>query len=737
MSSISANAVNDIEEHYFFDEYEGAPSSMPPSSLREKYDELEDLKKAINEFFKNHGYAINIRGFAKNSKNIKNIVYFCCSRDQTMRSSKDSERRQVGFKRTKCSFQAMSKLINNKWTLIRINHEDHNHEEDEEFSHATLRRYKKTSKIRVFIRTQTQKNNAFKNILDLLKREFDIDDFNKSVFKFSDVWNELDIMREKKLKNMTFIQVLNVQLQNSFEYWTRVMLNSMISKMEFLFWINNIFMIMLKINDEICILDCIYKTNRHNMSLTIFIEVIELNISFHSKMCFMKKKTAKNYERLFDFINELYQHVDISLSVVWLIDDDAQIAIDFKAVIFDASHVLCIWHIEQNVTINCKKHFSTNEIWCEFFDSKQDEKKDHTIEDFQDLIHVFNENEFDRRWQALQNKYNLINDEICIYLINEIIFKKKQWSKIWTNQKMHFNNHISFKSEDDHAQLKIELKTFIENFMTVIEKVDRRCDRIKRDYINKVKNFKQRLNHKLRKSLYRDLMIYVISYALRSIDFHYTRLIETQKKKINLSSCTRSFRRIMSFSCAHDIERTFVDTIDEEVLKLKNIHSHWRYRKFNNRHYMTFNIFVELSNDEASSSTNSILQIQNSRKVKIKKRSVEAFNKIRDEAREGAQGRDRQAEHQRRFTQRDSSDFEYATTIDLTSKIQMSSSQSSSNHYTMMSSFSSQFYSRFITQFVNEFTDSTMISTTSSTIDQKRRNNTNITNNIKRIKKTD
>ena len=89
---------------------------------------------------------------------------------------------------------------------------------------------------------------------------------------------------------------------------------------------------------------------------------------------------------------------------------------------------------------------------------------------------------------------------------------------------MDFNNYIFFKSENDYAQLKIELNFFLKNFMSIIKKVDRCCDRIKRNYINKLNDVKQRLNHKFKKSLYRDFIIYVTLYALRRINKQYIRL---------------------------------------------------------------------------------------------------------------------------------------------------------------------------------------------------------------------
>ena len=58
MPSTSVFVDVEVEDHYTFDEYEGAQHSMPSSQLRGAYDEPENLKKAINEFIKNHGYLL-------------------------------------------------------------------------------------------------------------------------------------------------------------------------------------------------------------------------------------------------------------------------------------------------------------------------------------------------------------------------------------------------------------------------------------------------------------------------------------------------------------------------------------------------------------------------------------------------------------------------------------------------------------------------------------------------------
>ena len=80
MIFIFNTAVDDIEEHYVFDKYKSASLSISPPSLKKEYNELENLKKAINEFFKTYNYAINIRDFDKNKKTLKTPSTFIVSK---------------------------------------------------------------------------------------------------------------------------------------------------------------------------------------------------------------------------------------------------------------------------------------------------------------------------------------------------------------------------------------------------------------------------------------------------------------------------------------------------------------------------------------------------------------------------------------------------------------------------------------------------------------------------------
>ena len=165
----------------------------------------------------------------------------------------------------------------------------------------------------------------------------------------------------------------------------------MTTEVEYLFWINKASMDMLKANEEVQILDCTYKTNRHGMPLAVLTGVTLLNICFYSDLCFLKDETARSYEWLFRTILMLFKHLDIPLPLVWLTDGDPQIPTDLHAVIPSATHALCTWHIENNVSTNCKKFFPTNEAWIVFFGNKAGGEDERTLGEFHRLLYAISE----------------------------------------------------------------------------------------------------------------------------------------------------------------------------------------------------------------------------------------------------------------------------------------------------------------------------------------------------------
>lgn len=144
------------------------------------------------------------------------------------------------------------------------------------------------------IRTQASSLQKSNQILIFLTQKYELSP-KSSIVDHKNIYNALQKIREKTLENRTIIQALNVALHNDDDQFYRQKLDRK-ECVKHLFFINIASKEMIKIYDELLILDCIYKTNRYRISLAIMTRIIDLNISFYARMCFMKGENLKNYE---------------------------------------------------------------------------------------------------------------------------------------------------------------------------------------------------------------------------------------------------------------------------------------------------------------------------------------------------------------------------------------------------------------------------------------------------------
>ena len=283
--------------------------------------------------------------------------------------------------------------------------------------------------------------------------------------------------------------------------------------------------------------------------------------------------------------------------------------------------------MNNNVFNNCKKHFVIAKKWIIFYD----EKKKNIKKNWHKILDAKIENELNLQWQLFQNKYNFIESIICEYLNNEIMSKKRKWNKVWINVYMHFNNISNSKCEKTHHDFKFELESFIDDVRMIIQKLNFLCDIQRVNYRIFFDEIKQRLFNELKKSLYRNLKTYIISFILKKIDKHYKKLLNAQNNNRNLFVCTKSFNNTMNLFCVYIIEKRFANAINEKILKLFDVHFHWRFKKFI-RHYRELDEFLNIDEiiDEKTFDSNSLFQIQNSRMMKTKKRFQNLKNRSRD-----------------------------------------------------------------------------------------------------------
>ena len=297
-------------------------------------------------------------------------------------------------------------------------------------------------------------------------------------------------------------------------------------------------------------------------------------------------------------------------------------------------------------------------------------KKLNIESDFQRFLFVIIEIEFDTIWENLQINCNAIDEKIVIYLINKIILKKK-WFKIWTNELLYFNNHVFSRFEKNHAMLKSNLKNFIENLNIVIKKTILIYNCQRNEYVKTLNIAKQRFFNEFNKTIFRDLITFVILFTFKRVLKQYDLLLKTQNIDISRFNFTNIFKKIINLSCSHIIEKRLFNVANEKILKFSNVYFHWRFVKFvryfvKSTRYEIESKFVHI--DENDSIHDLLLNIQNSKIIKTKSRFKKVLNKFKSINRNRATKQQRVFEN---FTRRESFDFEYNKIIDLTFNVQI------------------------------------------------------------------
>jgi len=97
------------------------------------------------------------------------------------------------------------------------------------------------------------------------------------------------------------------------------------------------------------------------------------------------------------------------------------------------------------------------------------------------------------------------------------------------------------------------------------------------NYEQKFEEAKARLPLELRGvSIFRDLIARVTPFALKAINAQFKRL---KCEPTVIVPCIGTFTKTMGLSCAHKIQERWYDRAGGNVLKLEDIHPHWRFTK--------------------------------------------------------------------------------------------------------------------------------------------------------------
>lgn len=167
---------------------------------------------------------------------------------------------------------------------------------------------------------------------------------------------------------------------------------------------------MSKLNHEILIINCTYKVNIYRMSLVIITKQIAINIIFYVAFVFLAQKNEDSYEWILKQLKKFYQFIEIFFPSVIITDCEAESISIMQIKYWEIDYLFCVWHINNNVLIQCRKKFDIMKIWQKFYNW------------WKTVIYVSTLKQYKTIWNTMHNLYHVLHLRQMKYLY-EIYFR--------------------------------------------------------------------------------------------------------------------------------------------------------------------------------------------------------------------------------------------------------------------------------------------------------------------------
>lgn len=117
-----------------------------------------------------------------------------------------------------------------------------------------------------------------------------------------------------------------------------------------------------------------------------------------------------------------------------------------------SSHI-CIWHVNKNILVNCRKKFSTEEEW------------DLLIKAWNVVLFSHTEASFTSNWTQFCLNYSAY-PAVVAYITEQWLPYKEKIIKCFTDKHLHFNNRATSRVEGNHNHLKNNVNLVKATFFT-------------------------------------------------------------------------------------------------------------------------------------------------------------------------------------------------------------------------------------------------------------------------------
>ncbi|KAI7936371.1 hypothetical protein MJO29_015674 [Puccinia striiformis f. sp. tritici] len=442
----------------------------------------DDLLRFCQLWAKTHGYAV-CNSHSAAEKN----VYIRCDRGGIYEGKKTNQSgRKTASSKTDCPFKLKgsiptSKNITNKTWTLEVQEGTHNHDPSPgASSHAAHRKLQPDQVLE--LRCLFKSNIKPAQMLLQLRTSDD-----QTLATNKTITNMLQKFRREDLDGKTPIEALVYVLKETNWSW-EVKVNDS-GQIQNLFFAHPGSIHLAWINHHVALLDATYKTNRYKIPLLHVIGQAASNRSLSIAFCFLTYEDDDNYLWAVQVLKKLIWKPD-RIPKVFITDRDTALRNALADVFPHSQANLCTWHINKNITTNCRKYFPSIEPPAKSGTKRKAAKKsvdgklekDKPVDPWKQFMGLWNwvtyaksPELYTKRFQNLK-VFLSTRPAVLAYLKKNIIPVKKLFVVAWACQYPHLWNLNTSRVESGHAHLKTFVTSSTGDLLSVFQALGHAVD---------------------------------------------------------------------------------------------------------------------------------------------------------------------------------------------------------------------------------------------------------------------
>ncbi|MBW0570830.1 hypothetical protein O181_110545 [Austropuccinia psidii MF-1] len=278
-----------------------------------------------------------------------NQIEIGCDRSGTPNANKNPFKTVTSIKLDfPCRLYARKYAKSTTWTL-KVKNSEHSHDATENImAHPA------------FMKFNEQETSQISQIYEslLMPRQIQAqlcsqrDSDRSGIFK--DIYSQVKKTKKDKLQGQRPIDALIDTLKEENFVWSSARDSE--GHITSFFFTNSLSIKLLHGFSHVILMDCTYKTNKYKIHLFHIFGFSSTNKTFSGAFCFIKNEAEPSYTwSLNQYIEKILKNTNLVPPPVIVIERDMSLKNSLKKLFPDYKVMLCIWHINRDVSAHCMK----------------------------------------------------------------------------------------------------------------------------------------------------------------------------------------------------------------------------------------------------------------------------------------------------------------------------------------------------------------------------------------------